>query len=145
MVAARSSGLMSRYLAMDSALDCRFSCERRTSLGEPVEPDVLSRRARSGCSSCRVPGRRSSRTALPVPGPDNDVGVIGRDERFQGGGLVLRHEDQRVPADEGRQVGHERVDVVGCGQRDEAPFGTEPDGQLVDAVRQLPVGEGRCR
>ena len=37
---------------MAAALLATLSRERRTSLGEPVVPDVLSRRARSGCRSC---------------------------------------------------------------------------------------------
>ena len=77
----------------------------------------------------------------PVAGPQNDVGVVGRNQGFQGGGLVLGQEDKGVSAHQGRQIGDERFHVVGCGQRDEATFGTQPDGQIIDAFRQLPVGQ----
>ncbi|MDF9750584.1 hypothetical protein M2428_002035 [Arthrobacter sp. ES3-54] len=45
-----------------------------------------------------------------------------------------------MSAHQRRQVGDDRVEIVGCGQRDEAPLGAEPDGQVIDALRQLPVG-----
>ena len=75
----------------------------------------------------------------PVPGPHNDVRVIGCNEGFQGGWFVLRQEDQGVAAGQCRQIGDERVDVVCCGQCDKTPFGAEPGGQIVDAIRQFPV------
>ena len=75
----------------------------------------------------------------PVPGPHNDVGVVGRNEGFQGGRFVLGQEDQGVTAHQRRQIGDQRVEVVGCGQRDEAPLGAQPEGQVIDALRQLPV------
>ena len=76
---------------------------------------------------------------LTVAGLDNDVGVVGRNEGFQGGRLVLRQEDQRVAAGQGRQIDHQRVDVVGCGERHEAPRGAKPEGEGIDPLRQLPV------
>ena len=76
---------------------------------------------------------------LPVAGPDNDVGVVGRNEGFQGGRLVLRQEDQRVAAGQGRQIDHKGVEIVGCGERHEAPRGAEAEGEDIDPLRQLPV------
>ena len=53
--------------------------ESRTSLGDPVEPEVESSRARSGCRSCAVAGRTSRR---PARGHD-DVRVVRRREALE--------------------------------------------------------------
>jgi len=54
---------------MDRAFSSRFALDSRTSFGDPVDPEVLTSSARSGWSSCRVPGRRSAMCRDPSAVP----------------------------------------------------------------------------
>ena len=53
-----------------------LSCDRRTSFGEPVEPDVLSSSARSGCRSWAERSRRSVELPPVARRREHDVGVV---------------------------------------------------------------------
>jgi hypothetical protein len=77
----------------------------------------------------------------PVPGPQHDVGVVGRHERVEGGRLVRRDQQERVAGREGREIGHEGVDVVGRGEHDQPAFRPQAAGDVVDALGQLPVAQ----
>ena len=60
LVTGRWPSSSSRYSTMERVLASRFRPLRRTSLGLPVLPEVVSRRASSGWSSGPCPpGRRS--------------------------------------------------------------------------------------
>ncbi len=50
---------------MASAFDCTLPWESRTSLGEPVEPEVLSSSASSGWRLWALAGRRSASVQVP--------------------------------------------------------------------------------
>ena len=123
---------------MAAALLATLSRESRTSLGEPVVPEVLSRSARSGCRSCALVGRRTSSRA---PGVQTDVRVVGRDGRVALGRSAVGDDEGDVAVLERGEVGDERVEVVGALDQDE-PAGRAPGGRAVrDAPGQLGVGE----
>ena len=66
---------MSRYSAMAAALLTRLRWDSRTSLGEPVLPEVDSNRARSSCSRWRPAA------VVDSVGVDHDVGFICLQDR----------------------------------------------------------------
>ena len=110
---------MSRYSAIDAALADRLSRESRTSFGEPVEPDVLSSSARSGCSTmgghvASLDEQLSART-----GRHDDVRVVGVDDVPEPVELRVAGEDDRVVALQCRQVRDQGVDVVAAGEQHE--------------------------
>ena len=79
------------------------------------------------------PGSRSGMRS------DDDVRVVGRHERFKGGGVVRGSEQQRMTGDEGPQVGHQGFDaVVRCKHSKPAP-GAEPDSKIIHTLSQLTV------
>ena len=70
VVMGRSSGVSSRYRAMELALDWRFFPLSRTSLGLPVLPEVVSSNASSGCTSGpRPPAHSSAQSRSSSAGP----------------------------------------------------------------------------
>ena len=78
----------------------------------------------------------------PVPGaPQQDVGVVGRHQRLDGCRLVRRDQQERVTGREGREVGHEGVDVVGRGERGQPALRAETRGQVLGPGRQFPVAQ----
>jgi hypothetical protein len=97
---------------MLAALLRRLSRDRRTSLGEPVDPEVLSRRARSGCRSWAL----SSALGGPPIGvlPQDHVGVVGVDQLLQLRGPSLRDQQRDVAVLHGGEVGRDRLRGVGA-------------------------------
>ena len=71
---ARSPGSMRRYSAIAAALDSTARRDWRTSLGDPVDPEVLSSRARSWWSSWRG-GVWCAEAAIGSPAPATTSGV----------------------------------------------------------------------
>ena len=69
----------------------------------------------------------------------DNVRVIGCDEGFQGGGLVRGQEDQRMTGSHGRQVTHQRVNIVTGRQRHQATFATQSPAHLLNTVGQFLV------
>ncbi len=76
-----------------------------------------------------------------VGGADHHVGVIGRDQGVGRRGVVTRHQQDRVPGGQRRQVQDEDVDRVDRREEYQPPPGAEPTGGGVDACRQLAVGQ----
>ena len=112
---------------MARALLARLRCERRTSLGAPVEPEVLNRRASSGCSSRSRAGRRRSMSHRPAVGVDHRIGLPHAGQVL----VVGAREQGNVVAFEQRQVGDHELDGVAGLQDHERSLG---EAELVALV-----------
>lgn len=84
-----------------------------------------------------------SRDAAPT-GAGHDVRVVGPDERLEGFRLIGGEQNQRVPALQCREVGDKGVDVIGCGEGNQAPHRAEPRSECVDAGGQVPIRQGQA-
>ena len=99
------------------ALATTLARESLTSLGEPVEPEVLSRTARSGWRSCAVPGR----TLLePSAGGLDDVGPVVVEQVRVPLDVAWCGQQHRVPAGQRGEVGDDGLDVVAGLQQDQS-------------------------
>ena len=88
------------------ALLRRLSWESRTSFGAPVDPDVLSSSARSGCRVRRTMGRRALHVQLAAVDVDDGIGCPRLGEAVG----VLVGEQRHVVAGEEREVGRHELD-----------------------------------
>ena len=130
---------------MAAALDVTLLCDRRTSRGEPVEPEVVSRIARSGCSSCALRLAPDVDLQAVAVGVEDDVGVVGRQPRVGPVRAARRREDHRMAGGERREVGHHGVDRRAATDEHEPAGPAERRGQRVDAVGQLLVRDHVAR
>ena len=116
-----------------AALAATASRESRTSLGEPVEPEVESSTARSGCRSWR-----GARPALrDAPPAQDDVGVVGAEPRADARG----GDQDGVVADEAGQVADDRVDVVGGLEQHEPPRSPQARSESCHPIGEVVVAD----
>ena len=127
---ARSSAVRPRYDAIALALLSRLVRDSRTSLGEPVEPDVLSRSRSSGWSA------GSGRPVGAKP-PSVQVGARAVGTRQD---LVARQQ-HGVAAGERRQVGDDELDRRRRHQADQLLGGREPGLRPGDEAGEVVVRE----
>ncbi len=111
------------------------------------EPDQLRRaggaRRREHQREVRVQVVDGAGAALEeVAAAQQDVGVVGVDDRVEVPGVVAGDEDHRMPTGQRGEVGHDGVDVVGAGEEDEPPGAAEPLGETGDADGEVAVRHG---
>lgn len=114
LVTGRWPSSSSRYSTMERVLASRFRPLRRTSLGLPVLPEVVSRRASSGVE-LRAPARRGggAERCPPPPAPGTKpsstrpVSAGGRRHMDEGGAVGLQQAAQQLRRNVGvQQQGH---------------------------------------
>ena len=119
---------------MLSALLLMFSRESRTSLGEPVEPDVLSSSARSGSQLVVGPVHDVDPVA-----PGDDVGPVRREEVVAQ--AVLAGEQHRMVGLERGEVGDHRLDVVAALEQDQPAGGPQLRHPVAHPHREVDMGQ----
>lgn len=75
-------------------------------------------------------------------GPQDDVRVESSLEGVDNVGVVARDEQHRMPGRQRREVGHQRLELVGARDQQQAATLAEAPGCGVDLHRELAVGEG---
>ncbi len=127
---------------MLSALLRTLSRDRRTSLGEPVEPDVLSSRARSGWRSWALCSRRSVAAQPSGPACSTTSGSYAATSCVALGVAAVRDEQRDVAVLQRGEVGDHGVEPVGALDEHQSTGVAEASrGSVPDALRELGVGD----
>ena len=120
---------------MAAALLWRLSCESRTSFGEPVEPEVLSRRARSGWRSCALPAVALLDDDVVVAPGEDAVRFVALEDPCRHHRVVGRHHQGDVTAAQHAEEGDDRAEVGADAHRDQPASGPEAVGHGVGPSR----------